>query len=71
MKIKKIQSVIVATAVLHNICCMDNDIDAPPNNSVMEIEISNVLSTPNNRLSTRESNNITRRLLVDNYFANL
>lgn len=72
MRIEKTQCVIVATAVLHNICCLHNDNEAPANSSEMEAQISYVLTTPNNRpASTRSSYNMARRLLVENYFAKL
>lgn len=71
LKLEKVQSIIVATAVLHNICCMCNDTAPPCVSEEVESIINSTLSIPPNRQrSTTNFNNYTRRTII-NYFENL
>lgn len=72
MHIKKIQSIIVATAVLHNICCDNRDEVAPQLSGDFENVVNDVLSVPHNRSGDdHNSSSSTRRSLINNYFANI
>ncbi|XP_050337848.1 putative nuclease HARBI1 [Bactrocera neohumeralis] len=72
MNCTKVQSIIVATAVLQNICCLHRDTEAPPLDPEIDRRILSVLSIPNNRSSDRRTEkNVTRNNLINGYFATL
>ncbi|XP_049302059.1 putative nuclease HARBI1 [Bactrocera dorsalis] len=72
MNCTKVQSIIVATAVLQNICCLHRDTEAPPLDPEIDTQILSVLSIPNNRSSDRRTEkNVTRNNLINGYFATL
>lgn len=66
-----IQAVTVATAVLHNIACEENE-PVPEVNVEQEplIHFGNVNDEPPNVQNVHVNNNIVRNALI-NYFANL
>lgn len=72
---KKVQGVIVATAVLHNVCYINSDTDLPSLPLDLSEAIDHVLSVPHSRnnltLFDNTSNNQTRSNLVNNYFKNM
>lgn len=53
---KKVQSIIVATAVLHNICCINNETELPNLPSHLQEAVDFVLSVPNNRENSNDAN---------------
>lgn len=72
LKLEKVQCIIVATAVLHNICCINGENEAPSLSTVFEEAIDFVLSTPSNRgRGSSNYNNVYRRILVNDYFKKL
>lgn len=72
MACKKVQSIIVATAVLHNICCQNADKEAPSLPPEVERAIEQVLSVPHNlNLQVTNDKNFTRRNLINTYFSSL
>lgn len=71
MNLKKVQSIIVATGVLHNICCLNREMEAPILPPYMEEAINEVLSVPHNRNIRGEIINSTRKNLIHKYFASM
>ncbi|XP_067014193.2 putative nuclease HARBI1 [Anabrus simplex] len=66
----KVQSIVVATAVLHNICCLNNDMNLP----VLEPHIENAVHVVNNVPNARETqnfNNSVRNAIIYDHFKNL
>lgn len=70
LNFKKVEGIIVATAVLHNICCMNNEREVPSLPEHLETAVDYVSSVPNN-LGNSNVNNTARRVLISNYFKNL
>lgn len=70
LNFQKVQAVIVATAVLHNICCMNKEENLPELSEHIELAVQNVNNVPHNRHNSRP-NNTQRRLLINDYFRNL
>ena len=71
LKFDKIQSIIVATAVLHNICCINNETELPTLSNDLQNAVDFVLSVPNNRETHNDVNNNVRRILINDYFKKL
>lgn len=70
LKLSTVQSIIVATAVLHNVCCINNDLYPPPVDDFVNELINNVddsVTAP----SGREVNTYVRTTLINEYFASL
>lgn len=67
MHARKVEGIIVATAVLHNICCMNKETDVPILSENISQAIEIVSTVPNNR-ENRELDNSSRRDLIDGYF---
>lgn len=73
LNIRKIEAVVVACAVLHNIACNMGDVDPPVNNEEIEAAI-NLTNNVHNYINTREVeaiNNSVRHVLITQYFQNL
>lgn len=71
LKFEKVQSIIVACAVLHNICCINNDMCLPKLDDAVEEAIDFVSSVPRNAGTINDRTNIVRRGLINNYFKQL
>ena len=68
----KVEGIIVATAVLHNICCINNETDVPRLPERVEAAINLVNSVDSNlTVGNRNADNSYRRHLIDNYFKKL
>lgn len=73
LKVQTTQAAIVATAILHNIACDENE-DIPVINEEQEIAVNLVNNNParNGILAADiRFNNITRNNIIDNYFSRL
>lgn len=69
---RKVQSIIVATAVLHNICCMNHEPELPVLAPSISSAVDLALSVPRNRQQEASNvNNSTRSLLVNQCFKDL
>lgn len=67
---KKVQPIIVATAILHNICLLHRDSEAPLLAPEVDQQIITVLNIPNNRGSNgRIEKNAVRNDLINGFFA--
>jgi hypothetical protein len=69
-KLSTTQAVVVATAVLHNIACEENEND-PPIIEEERIAIDLVNENPLDENNIRPNNNIMRQHLIHNYFGGL
>lgn len=69
MNVKEVQSIIVATAILHNVCNLNNDRDAPPLSEEMRTAIDAVLEIPVAPIS--QSSNSYRNEIIRNHFGQL
>jgi hypothetical protein len=70
LKLSITQAVVVATAVLHNIACEENEND-PPITEEERIAIDLVNENPPDENNIRPNNNIMRQHLIHNYFGGL
>ncbi|XP_017476545.1 PREDICTED: putative nuclease HARBI1 [Rhagoletis zephyria] len=70
MQIREVESIIVATAVLHNICNINKDVTAPPVYGDINDIIDTVVDVPTVPASGR-SDNVHRRHIIQNYFESL
>lgn len=72
-KVELVQDIIVATAILHNLCIKHNDV--MPNLDVNLENIIDVTGSDNNQDTTPSSNysnnSYRRQMLIDNYFSSL
>ncbi|XP_067619917.1 putative nuclease HARBI1 [Eurosta solidaginis] len=72
INIAKVESIVVATAVLHNICCLNRDWEPPPLSPGVEDMIRSSLEFPAyNHLPSISRNNHMRLTLIDQHFSNL
>lgn len=72
LKLDTTQALIVATAVLHNIACHENEPDAPINEQEeIAIDLVNNIGAENQGEIRGGANNATRHNLIQNYFARL
>ena len=68
---RKVQAIIVATAVLHNLCCINKELDLPNLPADVAEEVAFTLSVPNNRTANgSRANDSTRSALINQYFKN-
>lgn len=68
--LEKTQCVIVATAVLHNICCINNEVNLPQLEEQIENQVILANNVPNNRDAVNNNNQI-RNILINEYFQNV
>jgi hypothetical protein len=72
LKLDTTQAVVVATAVLHNIACNENEPEPPVNeHEEAAIEIVNNVGDDDQNEIRGEANNNTRYNLINNYFGTL
>ena len=68
--LEEVEAIVVATAVLHNVCNLKNDLDPPPTSA----EISALIESES-RLplfaSSGQSDDFFRRQIIENHFQNL
>ena len=70
LRFRKVQSIIVACAVLHNKCCIHNEIEVPGLQTAIGHIVDFVSSVPNNRELTNSQTNLVQKSLIKNYFYN-
>ena len=70
LHLNKVQSIIVATAVLHNICCINKDINLPALEEHVENAVEFANAVPHARENLQYNNNVRNALITD-YFRNL
>lgn len=70
LQFQKLQGIIVATAVLHNICCINNESEPPQLSEEIQNEVDFVLAVPHYR-EARNTNNSVRQKLINEYFQQL
>lgn len=69
LSLGNIQSVIIATAVLHNICRKSNIQEVPPEVELSEDEIEvNEVTSESNHTHVHTNNDRSRQELIINYF---
>lgn len=66
-KFKKVQSIIVATAVLHNTCCINNEFELLILTNDIQNAVDFALSVPICE-TDNHTNNSVRRALINNYW---
>ncbi|XP_036320285.1 putative nuclease HARBI1 [Rhagoletis pomonella] len=72
MKVTTVPYIIVATAVLNNVCIRFNDKTAPQLVPEIDDAVTNVLTVPPNRSNEgRSRNDQTRKTIIDTYFAQM
>ncbi|XP_055907449.1 putative nuclease HARBI1 [Eupeodes corollae] len=70
VKLTTIQSIIVATAVLHNICCKNNEADPPAADNSINEAMNNGYDSERTSNSQNENTSV-RSSLVNDYFRSL
>jgi len=68
LKVKEVEAIVVATAVLHNICNLNNDTTAPSVPEHIEALIDTEVAMP---AFATSSNNFYRSEIIMNHFENL
>lgn len=69
LNLTTIQSVMVATAILHNICCLQNELEPPPLEDFIEEQVQYTFQADQQLLSVDEVG--TRRQALIGYFRNI
>lgn len=70
VKLLTIQCIIVTTAILHNVCCINNEVDPPPLDDFVYDQMQNASGTSMSA-SGNDVNTDVRTALVNDYFDSL